>query len=607
MRTMRDFCGWMSAEPAPGMAWRETLASIMAQRGQAGDGLDVRRAANGLVAASGSLCRLAEREGVLALISGRPRFAGPLRAGEDAATRVLDLWHERGADTPNAIQGSFALAIVDTPRRETLLAIDRLGIETLAFAQAGATLVFSNRADLVAAHPEVAAGLDPQGLFNYLYFTMVPAPGTIFKDVEKLLPAQRLHWRHGRIERAFYWHLVYRDEPRHDFEEQAGDFRQLLRDGIERARGADEVSAFLSGGTDSSTVAGLLTELQGKPARTYSLGFEAEGFDEMEYARIAARHFGLDSREYYLTAKDVLDIIPRVARQYDEPFANESAVSAYLCAKLAADDGYRVMLGGDGGDEILGGNERYAKQKIFEFYGRIPGWIRGGLIEPFVALPGIDRVMPARKLKSYVRQANVPLPDRMEAYNFFHRQPLEAMFTPEFLAQVDTGQPLVLLRDPYERADSRHFINRMLHLDLKFTLADNDLRKVSAMTEAAGIEVRYPLLDDALVEFSGQVPPDWKVKGNYLRWFFKRALWDYLPKPILTKSKHGFGLPFGIWLRDDRALAEHVRGRLADLGERGWLRPDYIAQIQADHQNLHATYFGKMIWMMLMLEEWVAK
>jgi len=147
----------------------------------------------------------------------------------------------------------------------------------------------------------------------------------------------------------------------------------------------------------------------------------------------------------------------------------------------------------------------------------------------------------------------------------------------------------------------------MLHLDLKFTLADNDLRKVSAMTEAAGVEVRYPLIDDALVEFSGQVPPDWKVKGNYLRWFFKRALWDYLPRPILTKSKHGFGLPFGIWLRDDRALADHVRGRLADLSRRGWLRPDYIARIQSDHQSLHATYFGKMIWMMLMLEEWVAK
>jgi len=608
MKTMRDFCGWMSPEPAPEAAWRQTLESIMAQRGQtSGDGLEVRLAANGLIATNGSLCHLAERQGVLVLISGRPQFSEPLSSGEQAAARVLDLWRERGADTPKSIQGSFALAIVDTPRREALLAIDRLGIETLAFAQTGASLVFSNRADLVAAHPEVEADLDPQGLFNYLYFTMVPAPGTIFQGVEKLLPAQRLHWRNGRVERGFYWHLAYRDEPRRDFEEQARCFRQLLRDGVERARGSDEVSAFLSGGTDSSTVAGLLTEIQGKPARTYSIGFEAEGFDEMEYARIAARHFGLDAREYYLTPRDVLDIIPLVARQYDEPFANESAVSAYLCARLAADDGYRVMLGGDGGDEILGGNERYAKQKIFEFYGRIPGWVRGGFIEPFVALPGVDRVMPARKLKSYVRQANVPLPDRMEAYNFFHRQPLEAMFTPEFLAQVDPGQPLVLLRDPYERADSRHFINRMLHLDLKFTLADNDLRKVSAMTEAAGVEVRYPLIDDALVEFSGQVPPDWKVKGNYLRWFFKRALWDYLPRPILTKSKHGFGLPFGIWLRDDRALADHVRGRLADLSRRGWLRPDYIARIQSDHQSLHATYFGKMIWMMLMLEEWVAK
>ena len=603
---MRDFCGWLdSGDSSQGMR-RETAATLMARRGHAQEDVRLRLAGKAVVVAEGAMCDLAERDGVLALIAGRPVFSEPPPAGEDAAMTLLRLWGSHGPGLTQHVHGSFALAILDTPRQDAFLAIDRIGVQTLAFACRGEGLVFSNRADLVAAHPDVAADLDPQSIFDYVYFGQVPAPETIFRGVEKLLPAQWVRCRAGRVERGFYWHLDYRDEPRRDFEAQAERFRRLLREGVARARGADEVAAFLSGGTDSSTVAGLLTEIQGKPARTYSIGFEAEGFDEMDYARIATRHFGLDAREYYLTPRDVLDTIPLIARQYDEPFANESAVSAYYCAKLAAEDGYRVMLGGDGGDEILGGNERYAKQKVFEFYGRIPGWIRGGLIEPLVALPGTDRLLPTRKLKSYVRQAKTPLPDRMESYNFIHRQPLAEMFTPDFLEQVDPERPLVLLRDPYARAASSHFVNRMLHLDLKFTLADNDLRKVSAMAEAAGVEVRYPLLDDALVEFSGQVPPDWKVKGRYLRWFFKQALRGYLPEAIIKKSKHGFGLPFGLWLRDDRALAEQVQDRLADLGRRGWLRPDYIARVQSDHRTLHATYFGKMLWVMLMLEEWVA-
>jgi asparagine synthetase B (glutamine-hydrolysing) len=156
-------------------------------------------------------------------------------------------------------------------------------------------------------------------------------------------------------------------------------------------------------------------------------------------------------------------------------------------------------------------------------------------------LPGTGRLAPARKLQSYIPQANIPLPERLESYNSVYRQSLEEMFSSDLLSAVDVHLPSAWLKDAYDRADSGHFINRMLHLDLKFTLADNDLRKVNQMTEAAGVEVRYPLLDDEMVEFSGEVPPDWKVKGQYLRWFFKTALKGFLPDEIINKSKHGFG------------------------------------------------------------------
>jgi asparagine synthase (glutamine-hydrolysing) len=214
---------------------------------------------------------------------------------------------------------------------------------------------------------------------------------------------------------------------------------------------------------------------------------------------------------------------------------------------------------------------------------------------------------PTRKLQSYLRQANIPLPERMESYNYTYRQPLEQMFMPDFLAQVDPQRPVAALKEAYDRTDSDSYINRMLHLDMKFTLADNDLRKVNGMCEAAGIEVRYPLLDDAMVDFSGEVPPDWKVKGQDLRWFYREALKGYLPDEIINKSKHGFGLPFGVWAKEYAPLREEIEASLSNFKQRGWLQPDYIDHLRNEHMTGHATYFGKLLWVIVMLEEWLAQ
>ncbi len=549
---------------------------------------------------------IARQGDLAAAIVGRPRFPGTEANEAHPAATLLGLWQAHGPAMMDQVQGSFALAVLDSRANRVFLAIDRMGIHSLAFAARNDGIVFADRADAVAAHPDVGRRLDEQGLFNYFYFYDLPAPGTVFRGVEKLLPGQWLQWRNGAAERGYYWHLEYRDEPRTDFDAQSARFHQLLRECVGRARGGDEVAAFLSGGTDSSTVCGVLAELQGRPARTYSIGFEAQGFDEMEYARLAARHFGLDSREYYLKPDDILTAIPIIARHYDEPFANESAVPTLFCARLAAADGHRVMLAGDGGDEIFGGNARYAKQKVFEAYHALPGFLRGGLIEPLASLPGLAALPPMRKLQSYIRQANIPLPERMESYNYIYRQPLDAMFSRSLLDGVDAHLPSALLKDAYDRADTDSYINRMLHLDLKFTLADNDLRKVNGMTEAAGIEVRYPLIDDAMVAFSGEVPPDWKVRGQYLRWFFKTALKGYLPDQIINKSKHGFGLPFGVWAKEHPPLRQRVEDRLADFKRRDLLNPAYVDQLRQEHMTGHATYFGKMIWVILILEEWLA-
>lgn len=523
------------------------------------------------------------------------------------AAGVLAAWRRDGHAGLAHIHGSFALALCDPASKTLLLAVDRAGALPLCYAQVAGGMAFASRADALTAHPEIRGELDPQAIFDYLYFHVVPAPFSIYQGVRKLLPGQYAEWRNGRLDTGFYWHLHYDDHSHESFDSLKARFRPILRDSVARAAQGKHVGAFLSGGTDSTTVTGTLAQLTGCPVDTYSIGFEAEGFDEMVYARLAAKTFAARAHEYYLKPADIVTAIPIIAQSYDEPFGNESAVPTYFCARLAHDDGVRIMLAGDGGDEIFGGNARYARQKIFEAYGLIPGWLRAGVIEPLAHLSGVSTLAPGRKLQSYIHQARAPLPDRMESYNFLQRTPLAQIFNPDFLAQVQPDQPGELLREVYQRSDSAHFINRMMHLDLKFTLADNDLRKVGRMTEAAGVEVRYPLLDDAMLDFSGRVPVHLKVKRTRLRYFFKAALRDLLPAEIINKSKHGFGLPFGVWATTHTPLREMVWDSLAVFERRGILQPAYLHELRRQHQGGHATYYGVMIWVVMMLEQWLTR
>ncbi len=546
---------------------------------------------------------------VAVALHGRPTFQDGMLASlareRGAAAAVAQGWQLHGAKVPALLSGTFALAILEPSRRRAFLAIDRLGVERLCYARRGAQLVFGASAQGVSRHPAIGRDIDPQAIYEYLYFHMVPSPRTIYRGIEKLLPGQSLLLDNGGVRLDFYWQADYAVEAGRTFESYRGAFRTLLNEAVESAADHSRVAVFLSGGTDSSTIAGTLTQVQNAPVDTFSIGFDAQGFDEMEFARCAAGRFGARSHEIYVQPRDVVAAIPVIAAEYDEPFGNSSAVPTYFCAKAAREAGFDVMLAGDGGDEIFGGNARYAKQKVFEAYFRLPAALRSGLIERIAHLPGTGRILPLRKLRSYVDQANVRLPMRLEAYNFLRRSPLAEIFEPEFIGAIDPASAELALDDVYGRTSSDHFINRMMHLDFKFTLADNDLRKVGTMTEAAGVEVRYPLLDDRVVAFANRLPVDYKMHGTRLRWFFKEALRDLLPEKIINKSKHGFGLPFGLWLEQDPALRELVNESLASFKRRGYLQPAYLDRLLQLHQASHASYYGVMIWIVMMLEIWL--
>ncbi|MGH8264602.1 MAG: asparagine synthase-related protein, partial [Steroidobacterales bacterium] len=282
-------------------------------------------------------------------------------------------------------------------------------------------------------------------------------------------------------------------------------------------------------------------------------------------------------------------------------------VPTYFCARLAAEHGITHLLAGDGGDEIFGGNERYARQKVFEAYGCLPRWMRAGIVEPLSSLFHPEgRLAPLRKFRSYVDQARVPMPERMESWNFMYRTDLDAMLEPELKSAVDTRYALRLMDGVYQDTGARSLVNRMLHYDWQYTLADNDLRKVGTMCQMAGVRVSYPMLDDALIDLSLAIPPRWKVRGFELRAFFKQAMAGFLPRAIIEKKKHGFGLPFGLWLKTHRALADLIYSLLTDLKSRRIVRGAFLGRLIEDHRTGHPSFFGYAIWDLAMLEAWLA-
>jgi asparagine synthase (glutamine-hydrolysing) len=545
--------------------------------------------------------------GLAATLYGRPRFLDDelalIARDQGLVVAVAHGWMRFGKKLPALMHGNFAFAVLEPLKKKACLVLDRMGSERLSYAYRGGNLVFGSSVQNVAAHPAVGRIIDPQAIYDYLYFHTIPAPRSLYQSIRKLLPGQIVTLDNGQLNVDFYWQADYGPSET-SFDEQRRQFREILDQSV-RTADAPATAAFLSGGTDSSTVVGALTAARGAPVDTFSIGFDAEGFDEMEYARCAAERYGSRPHEYYLKPADIVSAIPIIAHEYDEPFGNNSAVPTYFCAKVAREAGFEHMMAGDGGDEIFGGNARYAKQKLFENYFRLPAPIRRGIVEPIAHVPGLSDRFPLAKLKSYVHQANMGLPLRLESYNFMHRTPLDQILAPDFIHAVDPSIADAALTEVYERTASDHYINRMMHLDLKFTLADNDLRKVGTMTEAAGIEARYPLLDDRMVAFANALPVDYKVRGQTLRWFFKEALADLLPEKIINKTKHGFGLPFGVWSTQYAPLGDLVGDSLSDFKQRGWIEPAYLDHMLAMQRGPHASYYGVMIWVTMMLEQWL--
>lgn len=602
---MRGLCGWFSLGDLPDGEQR--LSGMLAARQGSRAPAQTWLARRASLAAFGSHAapQLVEIDGFSLVAAGHPR----LRSEDSSAglRRIAKAVASKGADALADIGGDFALAAWDTRRQRGLLAVDRVGVHPMVYAAAGGALAFGSTLDMIAAFPGLSRGLSPQAVFNYLYYHVCPGPATIYQGMSRLPPGHYIEFGPGAWpEPRAYWSMRYEEDDQWFTETLEGPFIGALEAAAREAAADAECGSFLSGGTDSSTVSGMLGRVSGQPARTFSIGFDVPGYDETAYARIAAKHFGTVHHEYYVTPRDVVDSVPKIAAAYDQPFGNASAVPTYHCARFAREHGMGRLLAGDGGDELFGGNERYAKQHLLGLYQQLPGALRQGLVEPLLCgMPGVASVPPLRKLRSYVEQARPPMPLRYESYNLLQHLGMAEVLTPDFLAQVDTGHPRRLLAEAHAPFAGASLVNQMLGIDLRFILADGDLPKVTHMCNLAGIDVAFPLLDDRLVEFSRHLPARLKLRGTRLRWFFKHALRNFLPREILVKKKHGFGLPVGHWLVEHQPLRELALDSIASLQPRGIVRPDFMRTLVDVKLRQHPGYYGTMVWVLMMLALWL--
>ena len=607
---MSGFCGWIGgvAVGDPAVMLRR-MAAQLPQPGpcEAHDALGPGLA----LAARGHAAMAAFLAGpdLCAVIEGCPRWTDPgitAIAGRDGhAAALAAAYRAAGTGLFDGLHGAFSLALIDIPARKALLAIDRVGIGTLCFAWIGSnTLVFGSTTDAVRAHADVTSTVSVQSIFDFLYFVdRVPAPETIYREQRKLAPGEYVLAEPGRCRTARYWQMSYGDDAGVEEGPAADELRLRLRAAVSTMvarEPADRVGAFLSGGLDSSSVAGFAAEGRKEPLKTFTIGFPVRGFDETEYAKAAAAHFRTSHHVYYMQPADVLEVLHKAAAIYDEPFGNLSMIPAFACARLARENGVDLLLAGDGGDEIFAGNERYAKDLVFDRYERIPPALRavlGGLV---AAAPAAGIVGKARR---FLDLAAKSVPERMIG-NIFAAIDPRRIFSDAAWGEIDIAAPQRLARAIYEAPSRADKIQRMMHFDLRITLADSDLRKVNRMCELAGVRVRYPFLDDDVVAFSGTLPGRLLMKSGGLRQFYKDTMAGLLPAEVIGKQKHGFGLPYMDFLASYEPLRALMCDGLASLGRRGYFRAAYLEGVISRIRDNIPLGPDAVAWDLLMLELW---
>jgi asparagine synthase (glutamine-hydrolysing) len=510
---------------------------------------------------------------------------------------LVHLYEDYGLGCLEPLRGMFAFALWDSRRRRLLLARDRLGVKPLFYRLEPGRLAFAS--ELRALRELVGHPLDiePQSVYDFFGFRYIPAPHTFYRGVEKLLPGHYMivDARGARIEP--YWDVPPEEETSRTAEDFAEEVIEQLRESIRLRLIADvPLGVFLSGGTDSSAVVAFMAALGARPLRTFSVGFEEPEYSELPFARRVAQWFSTEHHELVVRPQDMAEELTRLVAFRDEPVAEPTDIALYRMARLASER-VKVVLAGEGGDELFAGYPKYAADRLAGVVSALPQEVTRAIV----------RWLPYRQRRARLALEALSIRDEAERsvtwFASFSREEREALFAPEFLQQVDVAHPARIFEGYLEKVRDRSPLKRMLYADLKIWLPDNLLLRGDQMTMAASIEERLPFLDHELVELAARIPSRMLTRGFKTKVLLRQALRPYLPPETLRRRKVGFTVPIGPWFRKplkslvaDLVLAPEARAR-------GYFNQKAVERFVREHFD-GVRDRQKQLWALLNFELW---
>ncbi len=524
---------------------------------------------------------------------------------------IVHSYEEWGDDFVEKFRGMFAFALWDEKRQRMLLVRDRLGIKPLYYTLTeDKSLIFGSELKSLLLHPGVKRTLNPKALDLFLTLEYIPSPHTIFKDIHKLPPGCYLSYENGCLEIKRYWKLSPSPDTSTEAKERnlsrlKEELYSLLKESVKIRLLSDvPLGAFLSGGIDSSTIVGLMWELGVSPLRTFSVGFEEESYNELKHARRIVEKFKTKHEEFILRPQ-ALELTQRLIRHLDEPFGDFSIFPTYLISKVAREH-VKVILSGDGGDEVFAGYEHYQAQKLS----------RSALLSSFLKgiYPLLQKIPPSSRKKGIwnkLRRLSQGFKNETNLRHFrwmifFPLKEKENLYSYDFLKEIGEMKE-IYEKEPfsslYQELDKLDEVNAELYLDLNSYLPDDILVKVDRMSMANSLETRVPLLDHKLVEFMFRVPGNLKLKGLTTKWLFKKTMERLLPRENIYRSKEGFSIPIKTWLKLE--LREFMLDYLNEkrIKEQGLFNFPLIKKM-IEHHLAGKENYSHELWSLLVFEVW---
>ena len=509
---------------------------------------------------------------------------------------IVHLYEEFGHNCVQKLQGMFAFAIWDERKQELLIARDRLGIKPLYYGEIGGQFVFASELKAILQLPNVECVMNWESVNHLFTFLSTPDRESIVAGISKLKPAHLLVAPRGKslcIHR--YWDVQF--TPDHTLSEGSCKERlaELIDESVKSHLVSDvPVGAFLSGGMDSSAVVASMTKKVTGRVRTFSVGFTEGDYNELQFARTIANKFGTDHQELILEP-NALDILDDLVWHLDEPFGDSSAIPTFMVSQMASEQ-VKVVLSGDGGDELFAGYDKYAVEGRERRRESLPSVVRRLLAAAGSNLPD------GMRGRRFLRHMSLMGADRyLDSSTLFTHEEKEKLFLEDAFEKLSAHDPFHEKRRHLNQSGG-HWLSMLQHLDLKTYLPLDILTKVDRMSMAHSLEVRVPLLDHTLVEFAATIPPGFIFKGDTRKYIFKRAMEGVLPSEVINRPKKGFAVPLGRWFRGrlDHVVRELL---LSDVTRRrGVFRPSYIENLLKCHQQ--GRDLDLQLWTLISFEMW---